>query len=63
MPKKKKAISCKWVYREKEELSKEKDDISLLKNHTNENASNMLTKPIPANKFKHCLDLIGVHSL
>ena len=38
-------------------------DISLSKILTSENASNMLTKPIPTDKFKHCLDLIGVCSL
>ena len=29
----------------------------------NENASDMLTKSVPTDKFKHCLDLIGVCSL
>ena len=38
-------------------------DISLSKILTSENASDMLTKPVPTNKFKHCLDLIGVCSL
>lgn len=32
--------------------------ISLMKIHTKENAADMLTKPIPRDKFKHCLDLI-----
>jgi hypothetical protein len=63
LSKKKKAIGCKWVYHKKETLSKEKGDISLSTIHTNENASNMLTKPVPTDKFKHCLDLIGVRSL
>ena len=38
-------------------------DISLSKILTSENASDMLTKPVPTDKFKHCLDLIGVYSL
>ena len=38
-------------------------DISLSKILTSENASDMLTKPVPTDKFKHCLDLIGVCSL
>ena len=38
-------------------------DISLPKILTSENASDMLTKPVPTDKFKHCLDLIGVCSL
>ena len=38
-------------------------DISLSKILTSENASGMLTKLVPTNKFKHCLDLIGVCSL
>ena len=38
-------------------------DISLSKILTSENASNMLSKPVPTDKFKHCLDLIGVCSL
>ena len=38
-------------------------DISLSKILTSENASNMLTKSVPTDKFKHCLDLIGVCSL
>ena len=37
-------------------------DISLSKILTSENASDMLTKPVPTNKFKHCLDLIDVCS-
>ena len=28
--------------------------------HTSENVADMLTKPITANKFKHCLDLTNV---
>jgi hypothetical protein len=33
----------------------------LLENvHTSENAADMLTKLITANKFKHCLDLTNV---
>ena len=38
-------------------------DISSSKILTSENASNMLSKPVPTDKFKHCLDLIGVCSL
>ena len=38
-------------------------DISLSKILTSENAFDMLTKPIPIDKFKHRLDLIGVWSL
>ena len=38
-------------------------DISLSKILTSENASDMLTKLVPTDKFKHCLDLIGVCSL
>ena len=38
-------------------------DISLSKILTSENAADMLTKPAPTDKFKHCLDLIGVCSL
>ena len=38
------------------------DDISLSKILTTENAFNMLTMPVPIDKFKHCLDLIGVCS-
>ena len=30
---------------------------------TSENAVDMLTKPVPTNKFKHCLDLISVCGL
>ena len=38
-------------------------DISLLKILTSENASDMLTKPILIDKFKHYLDLISVCNL
>jgi hypothetical protein len=38
-------------------------DIVLEKVHTSENAANMLTKPVTATKFKHCLDLVNVSSL
>ena len=38
-------------------------DISLSKIPTSENASDMLTKLVPTDKFKHCLDLIDVCSL
>ena len=59
----KKAIGCKWVYHKKETFSENKCDISLSKIHTNENAFDMLTKTVPTDKFKHCLDLIGVCNL
>ncbi|KAL8153161.1 hypothetical protein V2J09_010921 [Rumex salicifolius] len=35
-------------------------EILLEKVHTSENPTNMLTKPITVDKFKHCLDLINV---
>ena len=35
-------------------------ELLLEKIHTSENASDMLTKPISADKFKHCLDLTNV---
>jgi hypothetical protein len=35
-------------------------ELLLEKIHTFENAAEMLTKPITANKFKHCLDLTNV---
>ena len=35
-------------------------ELLLEKVHTSENAADMLTKPIPAVKFKHCLDLINI---
>ena len=35
-------------------------ELLLEKIHTSENAADMLTKPITANKFKHCLDLTNV---
>ena len=38
-------------------------DIILEKVHTSENIANMLTKPVTATKFKHCLDLVNVSSL
>jgi hypothetical protein len=38
-------------------------DIIVKKITTVENPANMLTKPLPILKFKHCLGLIGVCSL
>ena len=38
-------------------------DIVLEKVYTSENAADMLTKPVTATKFKHCLDLVNVSSL
>ena len=35
-------------------------ELLLEKIHTSENAADMLTKPITADKFKHCLDLTNV---
>jgi hypothetical protein len=35
-------------------------ELLLEKSHTSENAANILTKPVTANKFKHCLDLTNV---
>ncbi|KAL7000929.1 hypothetical protein U1Q18_052374 [Sarracenia purpurea var. burkii] len=35
-------------------------DVVLEKVHTSENAADMLTKTVTADKFKHCLDLINV---
>jgi hypothetical protein len=35
-------------------------ELLLEKIHTSENAADMLTKPIIADKFKHCLDLTNV---
>jgi hypothetical protein len=35
-------------------------ELLLEKIHTSKNAADMLTKPITADKFKHCLDLINV---
>ena len=32
----------------------------LLNIHTSKNATDMLTKPITREKFKHCLDLINI---
>ena len=30
---------------------------------TTDNPADMMTKPVPLHKFKHCLDLIGICSL
>ena len=35
-------------------------ELLLKKNHTSENAANILMKPITKDKFKHCLDLTNV---
>ena len=35
-------------------------ELLLKKIHTFENAANMLTKPVTADKFKYCLDLTNV---
>ena len=68
-PKKKKANGYRWVYSKKVVLSKnegEKFKARLVaKNYSQiegENAPVMLTKLAPIDKFKSCLDLIGVYS-
>ena len=70
LPKRKKAIGCKWVYRKKEALSENEVDKFkaqlVAKDYSQreeENASDMLTKPIPTDQFKSYLDLIGVCNL
>lgn len=35
-------------------------EISVEKVHTDENASDCLTKPVTAEKFKHCLNLLNL---
>ena len=35
-------------------------ELLLEKIHTSENATDMLTKPVTTDKFKHCLDLINI---
>jgi hypothetical protein len=37
------------------------NELLLEKNHTSKNAADMFTKPVTADKFKHCLDLINVY--
>ncbi|KAL6269381.1 hypothetical protein ACE6H2_026292 [Prunus campanulata] len=36
------------------------EDIAIEKVHTDENASNCLTKPVTAEKFRHCLSLLNL---
>ena len=50
-----------WYHKIREWVSS--CDISLMKILTSENASNMLTKLVLIDKFKHYLDLIGVCSM
>ena len=38
-------------------------DILLKKTRTADNSTDMMTKPVPLHKFKHCLDLTGICSL
>ena len=38
-------------------------DILLQKIGTADNPTDMMTKPVPLHKFKHCLDLLGVCSM
>ena len=66
----KKTNGCKWVYNKKEALSEnecEKFKARLVtmdcSQKVEENALDMLTKPVPTNKFKNYLDLVGVYSL
>ena len=67
LPKRKKAIGCKWVYRKKEALSENKGEKFkaqwLRITHRERNTLDMLTKPVPTNKFKSYLDLVDVCSL
>ena len=70
LPKRKKAIGCKWVYHKKEALLEnegEKFKAQLMakdySQREEENTSNMLTKSFPTDKFKSFLDLIGVCSM
>ena len=37
-------------------------EIDLMKVHTDDSVADMLTKPVTANKFEHCLDFLGVTS-
>jgi hypothetical protein len=37
-------------------------EIIVEKIHTSENPADMLTKPLPNTKFRHCLDLVGLYS-
>ena len=38
----------------------EEGSISLIKVHTNENPSDMLTKVVSGSKFQHCLELVSI---
>ena len=38
----------------------EEGSISLMKVHTNENPSDMLTKVVSGNNFQHCLELLSI---
>ena len=37
-------------------------EVSIEKVHTDENASDMLTKPVTKDKFEHCLSLLNLFS-
>ena len=70
LPKRKRAIGCKCVYRKKEALSEnegKKFKAQLVaKDYSQkeeENTPDMLTKSFPTDKFKSYLDLIGVCSM
>ena len=71
LPAGKRAIGCKWVFKKKQGISEKEgirykarlvasSEIILEKVHTSQNAANMKTKPVTADKFKHCLDLVHV---
>ena len=38
-------------------------EIMVEKIDTSENPADMLTKPLPVTKFKHCLDLVGLYNI
>jgi len=48
-------ISVKYYY--------VRDTVAARNVHTSENPTDMLTMPLSIAKFKHCLDLVGVHSI
>lgn len=54
--KEQKCVSCKWIFKKK------KGEIRVVKVSTEENAADMLTKPLPTAKFNHCLKLVSLVS-
>ena len=38
----------------------QKGEVRMVKVSTNHNAADMLTKPLPAKKFKYCLEMVGL---